>query len=104
MNPEWLKYILPGDVIVMSLCLLAVVFFYKYPGKKILKEIEMKQTIEGCVGLRGQCQILRNEKACHIEDMTDLKFEQVIQQLDTIIKTQKDHSDRLDRFLKINNL
>jgi len=99
MNPEWLRWILPGDIIVLGIVGAVMVFFYKNTGRKLMKEIEDKQTKEACNAIRDQCSILRTEKALGLGMNIDLRFDQTIEKIDLILERQSQLISRIDKHI-----
>jgi hypothetical protein len=98
MNPEWLRWILPGDIIVLGI-FVVLVFFYKNTGHRVMKEIEAKQTIEACVEIRNQCTLLRVEKASGLDKNINLRFDQTIEKIDLILERQSQLISRIDKHI-----
>ena len=99
MNPEWLRWILPGDIIVLGIVGVVIIFFYKNTGRRVMKEIEAKQTIEACIDIRSQCSLLRDEKASGLGKNIDLRFDQVVEKIDLILERQSQLIARIDRHI-----
>lgn len=99
MNPEWLRWILPGDIIVLGIFFVVLIFFYKNTGRIVMKEIEAKQTKEACIDIRSQCFLLRDEKASGFGRNIDLRFDQVVEKIDTILERQSQLIGRIDKHI-----
>ena len=97
MNPEWLRWILPGDIIVLLIVGGVMLFYYKNGGRRLMKEIEAKQTIKDCIDIRSQCFLLRDEKSSGLEKNIDLRFDQVVEKVDLILERQAQVIGRIDR-------
>lgn len=107
MNIEWvIKYLLPGDYVVLGVFVVVQWFLYKQFGRKILKNIEEKMSKTDCISLRVSCQDMLREKREHLADNMKGEIEQVTEKLDLILKNQKENlerlEDRLDSFLRLN--
>jgi hypothetical protein len=99
MNPEWLRWILPGDIIILGIFFVVLLFFYKNTGSRVMKEIEAKQTTEACLDIRSQCFSLRGEKATGLEKNIDLRFDQIVEKVDLILERQSQLIARIDRHI-----
>jgi len=84
---------------VLGIFFVVMMFFYKNTGRRVMREIEEKQTIEACEEIRTQCALLRIEKASGIDKNIDLRFDQVIEKVDLILERQSQVMDRIDKHI-----
>lgn len=102
-NPDWFKYITPGDVIVLMVIVALVIGYFKWwlpkqeavckEDKKIINaKIDLKTDIADCGTLRSLCNEKLLERLTHIETKFDLKVSSVTEKLLGIEKKQDEHS------------
>jgi hypothetical protein len=69
MTPEWLKYLLPGDFIVIGIVFIWTWFLYKNFAKRILEKIDKMVSAENCINLRNQCALVVDERRERLKDV-----------------------------------
>ena len=112
MSPEWLlKYLLPGDFIVMGFVLLWSWFLYKNFAKKLFIKMDEMVSNKNCLALRNQCAVIVAERRNHLKDVAlvdasklsdklnfiEDKFEEKMKgigiKIDSVLEIQKENQE-----------
>lgn len=119
MNFEWaLKYLTPGDFIVMAFVIIWSWFLYKNFAKKVISKIDSRVSAASCLALRNQCGIMIAErrnglkaiasaesvtltnKLNFIEEKFADEVKAVNEKIDSIIETQREDRKLLLKLLE----
>jgi len=69
---------------------------------EIKKQIESKVSVVDCIDVRRECQVLLSEKREHLREILETEMKNFTAKLDLILERQKENSERIDRFLRLN--
>lgn len=100
MNPEWLKYIKEGDVVVLGVILSLVIIFYRYRIPSVAKRLEVKVGKDDCEKLRGTCSPLLLQRISSLENAFEKTTDQLNKRLDDIRHEIKENREVLVEFIR----
>jgi cobalamin biosynthesis Co2+ chelatase CbiK len=105
-----LKYLNPGDFVVLCIVLLWSWFLYKNFGKKIMQDYDNKineirktmsllQTKENCLLMQSGCQRLLIQKIEATQELLTERHDTILQKIDSVLDGQAKVMERLDKHI-----
>jgi hypothetical protein len=99
LDPQNLKYILPGDVLVLGIIVVMIIMFFKYRVPSVQKRIDLKVDLVDCVTKQHLCNELVMSKLNAMHEKQEERYNVTTAAIMENRKMVMDKFDEVTRFM-----